>query len=379
MLWLVTMRLRVLIVLILGAALVWGAPILGLLIAGRPIEASLAFPPRTVPVAHAPFEWSAFALLSVPVIATVALYAAALARARPGTSSPAARRFPWWGWLGLGLIAAGWLLAWSEGIVAPGWRRHTFTPLWLGYVLVMSGLAHRKDGRSLLTHRTGWFLCLFPVSAGFWWLFEHLNRFVGNWYYTGIEARTDFDYFLQATLPFSTVLPAVASTWDWLRRLPRIDTMALPPLRGAHGLAWAALAAGVSSLLGLGLWPEALFPMLWLAPLLVFAGLQQVLVGETVFTPLARGDWRPLLQPALAALVCGFFWELWNYGSLAQWRYSIPYTQRFHLFEMPLLGYAGYLPFGVECALVLDLVARFFERRPVWPLDPQLPSSSCIR
>jgi hypothetical protein len=33
-------------------------------------------------------------------------------------------------------------------------------------------------------------------------------------------------------------------------------------------------------------------------------------------------------------------------------------VQHFHVFEMPLLGYAGYLPFGLECALAADLVAR---------------------
>jgi hypothetical protein len=71
---------------------------------------------------------------------------------------------------------------------------------------------------------------------------------------------------------------------------------------------------------------------------------------------MTRGDWRPLLQPALAGLACGFFWELWSYGSLAQWHYSIPHVQRFHLFEMPVLGYAGYLPFGVLCAVVADLL-----------------------
>lgn len=64
-----------------------------------------------------------------------------------------------------------------------------------------------------------------------------------------------------------------------------------------------------------------------------------------------------MLQPALAALVCGFLWELWNYGSLAKWHYSIPFVQRFPLFEMPLLGYSGYLPFGIECALIMQLVA----------------------
>ena len=41
----------------------------------------------------------------------------------------------------------------------------------------------------------------------------------------------------------------------------------------------------------------------------------------------------------------------------------IPYVQRFHVFGMPLLGYAGYLPFGIACALVTDLVARLVAGR----------------
>jgi hypothetical protein len=57
-----------------------------------------------------------------------------------------------------------------------------------------------------------------------------------------------------------------------------------------------------------------------------------------------------------AALVCGFFWEMWNWGSLARWEYSIPHVDRFRVFEMPLLGYAGYLPFGIECAAIAALV-----------------------
>jgi hypothetical protein len=181
---------------------------------------------------------------------------------------------------------------------------------------------------------------------------------VGNWYYSGIADSGAWDYFLQGTLAFSTVLPAVASTQAWLASFPRLDAISLPALHGHAALAWAALALGVMALAGIGLWPDGLFAMLWLAPLLVLAGLQKLLVGASLFDPLARGDWRPVLLPALAALVCGFFWELWNWGSSAQWHYSVPYVQRFHVFEMPLLGYAGYLPFGVTCALAADLVAR---------------------
>jgi len=349
------------VVLALSAAFSVFAPLAGLLLAGKPIAPYVDFPPRTEFVAHAPFQWTAFAALCVPAIAAGALYAIALSRAVPGAKKDAPHAFHWWGWLGIGLIAAGWVLAWSG--IAAEWRRHTFTPLWLGYILVMNALALRKSGQSPLTHRTAWFLALFPLSAVFWWIFEFLNQFVDNWYYQGLEESGNWDYFLQATLPFSSVLPAVASTWAWLRTLPRIEAMSLPAVRGHPAFAWTALFAGAFTLLAIGVWPDALFATLWLGPLLLVAGLQQVAMRETLFTPLARGDWRPVLQPALAALVCGFFWEMWNYGSLAKWHYSIPYAQRFHLFEMPLLGYAGYLPFGVHCAVLMDLMARIVERR----------------
>ena len=365
------MQLRAVCVLLLAATIAWAAPLVGLAGAGLQLQEYLVFPPRTRFVPHPSFAWSEFAALSLPIAGAAALYWAAIARARPAAGRRPQGRFPWWGWLGLGLVAASWLLAWHEGFVPPEWRRHVFTPLWLGYILVVNGLAFRLTGWTLLTHRTRWFVALFPVSAGFWWLFEHLNQFVGNWYYAGIEASSDWDYFIQATLPFSTVLPAVASTWGWLRLFPRLDAMALPALGGHKALAWFTLAVGLLSLACIGIWPDRLFPMLWLAPLLVLCGLQSLLLGETLFAPLQRGDWRLVLQPALAGLICGALWEMWNYGSLAKWHYSIPYVQCFSLFEMPLLGYAGYLPFGVECALVMDLVARSVERRSIWPLEPQ--------
>jgi hypothetical protein len=365
------MRSRALATLALAVFVIWAAPLAGLALAGRPVAALLHFPPRTEPLAQAPFAWGAFVLFSLPALAAIALYAVALARARPGPSGKAAARFPWWGALGLAFAAFAWAAAWTEGFVPPAQRGLVFTLLWLGYILAMNALAHRLSGSSPLTHRPVWFLSLFPLSAGFWWLFEYLNQFVHNWYYAGAAAQSDWDYFVRATLPFSTVLPAVASTWAWLARLPRLDAPALPPLRGHAAIAWIALAAGLVALAAIGLRADLLFPMLWIAPLLVLAGLAQLLVGETPFSALARGDWRAILQSALAALVCGFFWELWNWGSAAKWHYSIPYVQRFQVFEMPLLGYAGYLPFGIECALVLDLAARLIERRPAWPLDAQ--------
>jgi hypothetical protein len=262
-------------------------------------------------------------------------------------------------------MAAGWFAAWSE-LTPAEWRRHMFTPLWLGYVLAMDGLAYRRAGHSVLTDRPRLFVALFPASAAFWWLFEHLNQFVRNWHYVGIQPSGDWSYFLQGTLPFSTVLPAIAVTWMWLRQAPRLEAVRLPAVRGHRTLAWAALAGGTLGLAATGAWPAAFYPLLWIGPLLLFGSLQYLFTGETLLAALADGDWRPLLQPALAALACGLLWEFWNYWSQAKWHYSIPHVQRFHLFEMPLLGYAGYLPFGVTCALVLDTLARLIEQRRLY-------------
>ena len=84
--------------------------------------------------------------------------------------------------------------------------------------------------------------------------------------------------------------------------------------------------------------------------------LRIILVEEWNLGGQVGGDGRESWQVALAGLVCGLFWEMWNYGSLAHWEYSVPFVQRFEIFHMPLLGYIGYLPFGLECLAVAKLL-----------------------
>ena len=55
---------------------------------------------------------------------------------------------------------------------------------------------------------------------------------------------------------------------------------------------------------------------------------------------------------------------MWNFRSFAHWEYTVPYVQRFHLFEMPLMGYAGYLPFGLECLAAASLLPGGLWRFP---------------
>jgi len=54
-------------------------------------------------------------------------------------------------------------------------------------------------------------------------------------------------------------------------------------------------------------------------------------------------------------LLCGVLWESWNFWSDAKWVYSVPLVDFWHVFEMPLLGYLGFMPFALECYLFWQL------------------------
>jgi hypothetical protein len=72
---------------------------------------------------------------------------------------------------------------------------------------------------------------------------------------------------------------------------------------------------------------------------------------------LAHGDWRTVIALCLAALICGFFWEMWNIFSFPKWIYHVPFVGFWHIFEMPLLGYGGYPPFALELYVLVHLMS----------------------
>jgi hypothetical protein len=337
-------------------------PLLGLWLAGKPLAPYLEFPPRPHPSEPEPFSWPAFVLIAVAVTACLAPFISKILATpkMPAAGSGHSGPFPGFGWLGLALTGLAWFLAWHRFEWFKPLQGSTFTPLWLGYILLVNALALRRSGRSPLTHRTGYLLALFPLSAAFWWGFEFLNRFVANWRYVGLEEWTAFQYFIQNSLPFSTVIPAVYSTAEWLGTHPNLSRgldrfRPAAPLPAVRHWSRAGLGVGALLLLGLAIWPRILYPAVWLAPILLVSGLQDLRGRETpLIKALATGDFRRLWTFALAGLVCGFFWELWNHESLTHWEYDISHVGRFKLFEMPILGYSGYLPFGLICAAFAD-------------------------
>lgn len=344
-----------------------GLPLLGISLAGLPLGRYLEFPPRTRYVAHAPFSWAAFIGYSILILAVVIPFllkgvgTKRLSKVKTSGRHP----FPWWGWAGILSVLITWALAWTRFPWFERLQPHTFTPLWLSFIVVINALTYRRDGQCMMIDRPGFFLLLFPVSAAFWWFFEYLNRFVQNWYYVGFDF-SPWGYFWYATLSYSTVLPAVLGTREWILGFswPKEGYGNFLPLRPSRPktLASAALLISGAGLAGIGVWPNYLFPLLWVSPLLIIVSLQALLGEAHALGGIVRGDWRPVISSALAAIFCGLFWETWNYYSLAKWEYAIPFVDRYRIFEMPILGYAGYPPFGLECAVIEGMLKSTNQR-----------------
>ncbi len=356
---------RKLSILLVFSILVTGLPLAGVYLSGKPVSLFVEFPPLTEPVGHAPFSWPVFLVCLFLAFATlVVMIAFSILKVseKSTASSSKVRSFPWWGWLSLVAMLATWALAWSRLVWFESLQRYTFFPLWLSYIVLVNGLCFRQTGKCPMFARPLFFLFLFPLSAFFWWYFEYLNQFVKNWYYTGVDYGP-MAYALHASISFSTVLPAVYSTrefiekTEWFRK--RFHGFSHFSWLEAPVFLFSTLFVSCVGLSVIGKWPEELFPIIWLAPLLILTSLQGIVGETTVFSPVTGGDWRPVVSAALAAVVCGFFWEMWNYYSLAKWAYSIPYVHGMQIFEMPVLGYWGYIPFGLECMAVVGMSESF--------------------
>jgi hypothetical protein len=190
----------------------------------------------------------------------------------------------------------------------------------------------------MLKQRPSAYLKLFLVSAPTWWLFEVLNWRTQNWHYDGREFFTDLQYFLLASLSFSTVIPAVFSTaelvitFDWLKRFTRGPTIV--PTRT---VLLRAFVGGWLMLLLLVLWPRYFFPFLWLSLYFIIEPVNLWLKRRSIASYVGIGDWRPLLALWIGCLICSFFWEMWNFYSYPKWIYRIPFVSFLHVFEMPEL------------------------------------------
>jgi hypothetical protein len=187
-----------------------------------------------------------------------------------------------------------------------------------------------------------------------------------NWYYPDMGLLSPFGYHLWHQIGNTTVITGVLEwycllgTFDGLKHRylhgPKIDLTKLGTL---------FVIVGVLDTVLLGIWPIPLFWSVWLGPSFVLGGVLLMSGVWTPVTPMKDGNWASFVLLGLAGVCCWLPWEIWNSPSKplnpSFWTYDVPYfTWMPTLGEMPILGFFGYIPFGIHCMIWWVVWAHVF-------------------
>ncbi|MBV6442211.1 MAG: hypothetical protein DYG98_25685 [Haliscomenobacteraceae bacterium CHB4] len=351
--------------------------------------------PTLVAPEKAPFNPLIFGMVAVFVAAVAVLYIFPQVFGFKKTVVarrivPLKTRLPVWFWVGLAAWGATLFVLWGK-FSEPKWLINwADLPLFWGFALMLDGWVYvRTGGRSIIATAPRDMIGMGIASIFGWMIFEWLNFFVNdNWVYSKGNLIPDDEFVVYAFLGSSGLMPL---TFQWYSLLHSFDNLrnrytSGPRISLPHWTSITILAAVCIGLFFISEFPNALFGVLWVAPMLVLAVTMRLIGIRTPFTLVKEGNWTPLLLLGLTYLIQGFLLEGQNFfsgyyenGQLVThnpgyWQYSIPYVDKFHIFEMPALGFAGYIPFGVYFAIgwiafawLLDIPARFIEEEGVDP------------
>ncbi len=368
----------------LGMILIILLPLLGSLISNKGLPPGFGiFPPQKV--AGEPgfnLYYFLFIALGETVIILLILFPALFGFKKLSTRRTNDKtecfRYPLWFWLGSIVCLGSWFVMWG-GVSLGGLEIYTFVPLWWGFICALDGIVYKRSrGYSLLASRPKLVLLLSLTSIFGWYLFEYLNYFVNeNWYYPNNKLLSPVGNVVWYTLAYTTVWPAI---FEWYLLLQTFEGLKNrytngPKLNLTKKWGFIIMLGGALLTFGTGIFSHLLFFGLWIGPLFILSGLLIYKGYWTPYSPMAKGNWSPFILMGLASLFNGFLWEMWNYGSHYFnpdrptnpnfWIYDIPYVNVIRIFsEMPLLGYFGYLPFGVLCWVFWLWAAYLFNLEP---------------
>jgi hypothetical protein len=264
-----------------------------------------------------------------------------------------------YGYLGLAIMVL------SEVMMSLGVEPfHTLhTPMsWSGLILFVDALIFRLRGESMIASRTREFLLLLPISLGLWLVFEFYNLFLQNWRYVDLPESRLYRYFGYAW-SFATIWPAIFEVAELVRSIGLYEKAKTSPLVPSRAGISMSVALGFTFLLIPVVFPTRYWAVLvWTGFVFFLDPINYLAGGASFLRDLQRGDPRRLLDLVTSGLICGILWEFWNYWAGARWVYSVPILGHIKVFEMPVIGYLGFMPFALECLVMYTTLTLLLQR-----------------
>lgn len=242
----------------------------------------------------------------------------------------------WYGYLGLTLIVLVGLNLYFQLEPFASW----YIPIaWYGYIFLIDSIIFKIKGSSIMSNPKS-FLLMLIISIPSWSIYEIYNLITQNWIYN------EYWTLIIHLFDFTTILPALMETKDLFLALEFFKDKKLKKAfkLSNNNLKLIILAGLIIALIPI-LIPKYSFFMIWFAAFLILDPINYLRKKESLFSDLSKKKLERFFCLSAAGLVCGFIWEFWNYFALPKWFYNIPFVDFWHVFEMPLLGYLGYIPF----------------------------------
>lgn len=207
-----------------------------------------------------------------------------------------------------------------------------------------------RNGNNLLRLQRNYYLAMALTSGVMGWLLVYLNLYTRSWLDTGDSSIAST---LIQSLLFATLAPAILSIraliGSFASLLKLLSRNFAVPSPAHDTTAFILISLALIGLLGGVAWPEILFWLFWLSPLLLLIALQLLWHESSIFAGLATGDWSRIVTAAISGLiVCNAALTTFELagGSL--------------LIELPNLAFQqlGFALFGLICLQLGDVIAE---------------------
>ncbi|MFC2163574.1 hypothetical protein ACFLT2_01105 [Acidobacteriota bacterium] len=218
---------------------------------------------------------------------------------------------------------------------------------WWPLLIILDSLNFRIGGSSPLSDSPRNFVFAAFISIPVWLVFELFNLRLQNWSYHNLPPELPLRW-LGYCLAFASVIPILLELSALFKAALTGKTISFFPIKTTSGFLNGCILLGFLFLVLSILFPNLFFPLVWLGFIFLLEPLNYRLKIDSLLADAERQYGNRIVSWLLAGLASGVLWESLNYWAGSHWEYTLPYLNFGRIFQMPVFGFGGFLPFAIE-------------------------------